>query len=164
MRLALLALLVVVAGCDSSVAEERGSFALALSGARTATVEGEASFLMSSCRSLSFVDGETSLFLGSPCTQAADGSYTDRLRRGTFAVDAGGREGAFRVTFYDTATRRYFRGTTGTVEIAAESRERVSGRFEIETRPLDGDNGVDTTAVPLRITGTFDARGVVGLD
>ncbi len=163
MRLAVLALLLVAAGCDAP-SDDPGSFSLALSGARTATLGGTASFFMSSCRSLSFYDGEAALHLNSLCDQDPNGASRDRLRRGTFAVSAERGADLYAASFYDTDSRRTYRGTGGTLEITAESRERIAGRIDVEARPVDGDDRIDMTAEPLHITGTFDAAGTIGLD
>ena len=164
MRLAALALCLLVAGCDTSPTDEDGSFSVALSGARTASLAGRASFLLGTCRNITLISGEASLFLNGACDQDANGTYSDRLRRGTFAVAPARRDDALLFAFYDPATRQSYRGTSGTVEITSESRARVTGRLDIEARPTDADNVVDTSAAPIRLAGTFDAHGIVGLD
>lgn len=163
MRLAFLALLLAAAGCDSP-ADDAGSFSLAFSGARTATISGDAGFALSPCRAPVLSAGATSVFLNPPCTQAADGTYSDGVRRGTFDVSADRRAGTFAVSFYDSATQGTYRATSGTVTVTGESRERLEGRIDVEARPVDADNQVDPSAAPLRIAGTFEAVGYVGID
>lgn len=160
MRLALLAVLALLGGCDAPT-EPVGAFDVTLSGARTARLSGPSEFVMGSCRSLSFRSGETSLSFSTDCL-APD--YEDGFRQGAVRVDSARTDSTVRVGFYDAEARVAYRGTGGAVEVTSESDERVTGRFNIEARRLRFDNQTDTTGTPLRIVGTFDARGFVGLD
>ena len=160
MRLALIAVLVLVSGCDSPT-EPRGAFSVTLSGARTDRLDGAAEFVVGSCRSLSFRTGEATRSLQTGCPEP---DYTDYFRPGTLRVAPERADSTAFVFFYDGADRRAYRGTGGTVEITSESDARIAGRFDIEARRLRFDNQVDTTGTPLRIVGTFDSRGFAGLD
>ncbi|HEX8387317.1 MAG TPA: hypothetical protein VF576_14085 [Rubricoccaceae bacterium] len=160
MRLALLAALALVGGCDAPT-DSAGTFDATLSGARAGRLSGPAEFdQLPPCRSLFFRSGEVRLSLVTGC---ADPDDRDAFRAGTLRVTPTATDSTVRVGYYDAADRRAYRGTGGTVEVTSESDERVTGRLDIEARRLRLDNQVDTTGTPLRIVGSFDARGFVGL-
>ena len=152
--------LLALAGCDAPV-DDAGAFSFGFSGARTARFDGAAEFVVGSCRSLSFRSGEATLSLQTGCPEP---DYNDYFRPGTLRVAPERVDSAAFVFFYDGADRRAYHGTGGTVEITSESDARVTGRFDVEARRLRFDNQIDTTGTPLRIVGTFDARGFAGLD
>ena len=160
MRLLLVIVILLVAGCDSPT-EERGSFAASLSGARTASLSGDASFLQLQCRSVDLRDGDTALYLNTSCRS---GDYRDAIRRGVFQVTSAPTDSSFFVSLYDDATRAAYHSVGGTVEITSESEDRIEGRLDITARRFLPDNRIDSPGTPLRIVGSFDARGFVGLD
>lgn len=155
-RLALFCL-VAAAGCDNAgadVAATPGRFTAELSGARVASAEGEASFVIVQCGGrFAFEDGSSGLFLSKACFENGD-----RAREARYAIAVPDRPGAFRATFAASDGTLYA-GVAGSVEFVDVERDRIEGRFSIEALPADANGQPVTGTAPLTLSGEFNAEG-----
>ena len=145
------------AGCDSAgadVATAPGRFTAEVSGARTASVAGEASFPTVQCGGrFAFEDGSSALYLSKACFENGD-----RAREARYAIAVEDRPDAFRATFVASDGALYT-GVAGSVEFVDVERDRIEGRFSIEAQPADADGRpVTGAAAPLTIAGEFNAE------